>query len=133
MARRKTTAAERAALQAWIDVAQAKAGEPLPDAAFTLLRDLAAAVARLAMSAVPPTKAAKHAATLAGLTGVAIADFRREQKDLLTTMCLDFNKYSEHRVGLGKVEHHIAANVSDVSARQAFRRRQRVLRPKNRQ
>lgn len=131
MARRQVKDAERAALRAWIEIAKTRPGEPLPDQAIDTLRDVAAVVSALTMSAVPSTKAAKAAATWAGLTGVAIADFRSEQDDLRTTACLMFNTHSKYRTG--KVEHGIADTVSDKSARQAFRRRARVLRPKNRQ
>jgi hypothetical protein len=132
MARRQIKKAERDALRAWIEIAKTRPGEPLPEQAIETLREVASVVAALTMSGVPPTRAAKIAATWAGLTGVAIADFRSEQDDLRTTMGLMFNTHSEHRTA-SKVEHGIADVVSDRSARQVFRRRARVLLTKNRQ
>jgi hypothetical protein len=143
MARRQVQDAERAALRAWIEIAKTRPGEPLPDQAIDTLREVAAVVSALTMSALPSTKAAKAAATWAGLTGVAIADFRSEQDDLRTAACLMFNTHSEYRTPRDKVvsgpvlgnhaDRGIADKVSDVSARQAFRRRARVLGTKNRQ
>ncbi len=133
MARRQVKGAERAALRAWIDIGKIRLGEPLPEQAIGTLREVAAVVSALTMSGIPSTKAAKAAATVAGLTGVAIADFRSEQDDLRTAMCLEFNKHSKYRTPRDKVEDGIADTVSDVSARQALRRRARALGPKNRQ
>jgi hypothetical protein len=125
MNRRQPTADERTALRAWIAIAETGPGEPLPEAALNLLREVAVMVHRLAMSEckVPAKKAATQAAGAAGLTGRAIADFRAEQSALLTTLCLEFNRHQPG--GFGKTE-FVAEAVAEVSARQVFRRLKRT-------
>jgi hypothetical protein len=132
MARRPARDVERAALRAWVEIAKTPTDQPLPESAVAKLREIASIVAALTMSGVKTTRAAQTAAAWAGLTGVAFADFRSEQADLLTFMAVEFNKHSSNRNG-AKVEHGIADSVSDRSARQVFRRRARVSLTKNRQ
>jgi hypothetical protein len=126
MARRPARDVERSALRAWIEIAKTRPDQPLPESAVAMVREVASIVSALSMSGVKTTRAAQIAAAWAGLTGAAIADFRSEQKAMLTTMCLEFNKHSPFREG-AKVEYHIAPNISDVGSRQVFRRRRRVL------
>jgi hypothetical protein len=124
MNRREPTTDERTALQAWIAIAETRPGDALPEFAVNLVREIAAVVRRLAMSGckVPAKAAAAQAAAAAGLTGRAIADFRADQRALLTSMCFEFN---QHQPGFGKVEYE-AQVVSSVSSRQVFRRLKRT-------
>jgi hypothetical protein len=128
MSRKEPTEAERAALRAWIAMAETRPGEALPNSAVSMLLEIAKTVHRLATpdSGVRAKRAAEAAAFAAGLTGRAIADFRAEQCALLTTMCLEFNRHQPG--GIGKTE-HVAKDVSNVSGRQVFRRLARSRKP----
>jgi hypothetical protein len=130
MARRPARDVERAALRAWIEIAGTRPDRPLPESAVAMVREVASIVRALCMSRVKTTRAAQIAAARAGLTGVAFAEFRSEQADLLTAMAVGFNTHSEHRAG--KVE-SIVGDVSNRSARQSFRRLARGSLTKNRQ
>ena len=120
MSRRRPTQAERDALQVWFELADQEAGAPMPQH----IVDLARAICRLALArGLPAKQAAAHAATLAGLTGRAIADFRAEQDALLTEMAYEFHRSQPKP----EKSTFVAATITrDVSARQVYKRLKRV-------
>jgi hypothetical protein len=116
--RRQPTKAEQTALRAWIELARAAPGDPIPEDVAAIARE----ITRLALSrSIPAKQAAAQAATAAGITGRAVADFRAEQLALLTEMAQGFNR-SQPNPDKSEV---VAGGISDRSARQVYRRLKR--------
>jgi hypothetical protein len=122
--RRQPAARERSALDAWVALAKTSRSDPIDEDVLDGLRYIAQQIERLLVTScsVPAKQAAVLAAQAAGLTGRAIADFRAEQRAMLTTMAFEFNRAQPNPIKSTSV----AGEIADVGERQVYKRRNRL-------